>query len=298
MKINQINLYHSISKDSGHVSDSVPNRHLGSDADRPDSRENARRSRRDVHKDDDNRSEIDHFGAISTRRDVDNLSANTLNTGRSNNRRRRRRSRNRDIETRSLPPIGKPGSTTTNSTASTDKSYTNRNRHRSVSRNRSVSVNRNNDYNRRRNRSQRRKSYSKYDDNLDDVESVEGNYYAQMKIGKKDVVSKKRSNISPPKRKPTTFSRRLPAVADYHPDEYKSKRGMNSNVKLPPMSQSPSGRTFSTSDPSSLSSNGSYGSRGGVRKPRQLEPLEADISTFDSRKHRKRTQKLVEQRYR
>ena len=219
-----------------------------------------------------------------------------MNTGRSNNRRRRRRSRHRDSDTRSLPPIGKPGSTTTNSTASTDKSYTNRNRHRSVSRNRhrSVSVNRNNDYNRR---SRRRKSYSKYDDNLDDGESVEGNYYAQMKIGKADVVSKKRSNVSPPKRKPTTFSRRLPAVADYHPDDYKSKRGMNTNVKLPPMSKSPSGRTFSTSDPSSLSSNGSYGSRG-VRKPRQLEPLEADISTFDSRKHRKRTQKLVDQRYR
>ena len=157
---------------------------------------------------------------------------------------------------------------------------------------------RNNDYNRRRERSRRRKSHSKYDDNNDDEENIEGNYYAQMRIGKADVVSKKRSNVSPPKRKPTTFSRRLPAVADYNPDDYKSKRGINSNVKLPPMSQSPSGRTFSTSDPSSLSSNGSYGSRGGVRKPRQLDPLEADISTFDSRKHRKRTQKLVEQRYR
>ena len=118
-----------------------------------------------------------------------------------------------------------------------------------------------------------------------------------MKIGKTDIVSKKRSNIPPPKRKPTTFSRRLPAVADYNPEDYRHKRGMNNNVKLPPMSESPSGRTFSTSDPSSLSSNGSYGSRG-VRKPRQLEPLEADITTFDSKRHRKRTQKLVEQRYR
>ena len=120
-----------------------------------------------------------------------------------------------------------------------------------------------------------------------------------MKIGNTDIVSKKRSNVTP-RKKTTTFSRRLPAVADYKPDEYRSKRGLSTNVKLPPMSQSPSGRTFSTSDPSSLSSNGSYGSRG-VRKPRQLEPLEADMTTprtFDTKKHRKRTQKLVEQRYR
>ena len=120
-----------------------------------------------------------------------------------------------------------------------------------------------------------------------------------MKIGNKDVVSKKSKSI-PYKRKPTTFSKRLPAVADYNSDDYRQRRGMSSNVRLPPMSQSPSGRTFSTSDPSSLSSNGSYGSRGsrGVRKPRQLEPLEGDISTFDTKKHRKRTQQLLEQRYR
>ena len=172
-------------EDSGHVSDSIPNHHVRSDPDQTPSRENDRRSRRDTHNDDDNQSVKDHFGTVASRNDVDNFSANTLNTGRSNNRRRRRRSRHRDSDTRSLPPIGKPGSTTTNSTASTDKSYTNRNRHRSVSRNRhrSVSVNRNNDYNRR---SRRRKSYSKYDDNIDDGESVEGNYYAQMKIGKAD----------------------------------------------------------------------------------------------------------------
>ena len=240
---------------------------------------------------------------------MDNYSENSLSTGRSKNRRRRRRSRRRESETQSLPPIGKPGSTTTNSTASTDNAnhLTNRNRNRSISRNRqndsrnqnrSVSLHRGNDqYERKRDRSRRRPSYSKYGERNTDTESTEKNSYAQVKIGKADIVSKKRTSGSPPKRKPTTFSRRLPAVADYNPDDYKSKRGINSNVKLPPMSQSPSGRTFSTSDPSSLSSNGSYGSRG-VRKPRQLEPLEADISTFDSKRHRKRTQKLVEQRYR
>ena len=241
---------------------------------------------------------------------MDNYSENSIGTGRSNNRRRRRRSRRRESETQSLPPIGKPGSTTTNSTASTENAnnLTARNRNRSVSRNRnrstsrnrnrSVSIHRgNNHHDRKRDRSRRRKSYSKYGERDNDTESIEKDYYAQMKIGKTDIVSKKRTNIPPPKRKPTTFSRRLPAVADYNPEDYRHKRGMNNNVKLPPMSESPSGRTFSTSDPSSLSSNGSYGSRG-VRKPRQLEPLEADITTFDSKRHRKRTQKLVEQRYR
>ena len=282
-------------KDSGTGSDGISNRHNGSDFEGQKATPRDRRSRRDAHTGDGLLKNKQNFGRISVTKELDNYSENTPSTGKYSNRRRRRRSHRRESETQSLPPIGKPGSTTTNSTASTENSKITKRRNRSRDK-RSVSLHRGKEnYDSRRNRSRRRDSHSKYDEN-DDIESVENEYYAQLKIGQKEIVSKKRSNV-PQKRKPTTFSKRLPAVADYKPDEYKSKRGINTNVKLPPMSQSPSGRTFSTSDPSSLSSNGSYGSRG-VRKPRQLEPLDSDIKTFDSNKHRKRTQKLVDQRYR
>ena len=262
--------------DSGNGSDRIPNRYNGSDTDRQESSTQRRRSRRDTRKN-----------------EADYPSENSSNGGRANDTRRRRRSRRRQSATQSLPPVGKPGSTTTRSTASIEdpNDITNHNSHRSVSLHRVDEK-----YDRRRNKSRRQRSYSNYDEN-DNAEDTEKNYYAQMKIGNTDIVSKKRNNVPHTRRKTTTFSRHLPAVADYKRDEYRTKRGINTNVKLPPMSQSPSGRTFSTSDPSSLSSNGSYGSRG-VRKPRQLEPLEADIATFDTKKHRKRTQKLVEQRYR
>ena len=186
---------------------------------------------------------------------------------------------------------GKPGSTTTGSTASIgDGNDTpGRNAYRSTSLRRVDER-----YDRKTN-GRRQRSFSKYDEDLG-AEEIEDNYYAEMKIGNRDIVSKKRNNV-PYRRKTTSFSRRLPAVADYKADDYRVKRGLNNNVRLPPMSESPSGRTFSTSDPSSISSNGSYGSRGG-RKPRQLEPLEAEVPTFDTKKHRKRTQKLIEQRYR
>ena len=273
----------------------LANRNNSSDQANPESSPRDQRSRRDRQARDSTINTKQHYGSILVRNEVDNYSENSVSTGGSNPRRRHRRSRRRKSETQSLPPIGKPGSTTTNSTTSTENASSINSRNVDRDSNRSVSLSRGkeNRYSRVRNRSLRN-SYSRYDEN-DDEEDIENEYYAQMKIGKADVVSKKRGLVAPPKRKPTTFSKRLPAVADYKPDEYKSKRGINS--KLPPMSQRPNGRTFSTSDPSSISSNGSYGSQG-VRKPRQLDPLESDISTFDSKKHRKRTQKLVDQRYR
>ena len=272
--------------DSGNGSDVISYRYNnGSDVDLQGSSTQRRRSRRDKHA--GNEEKQQNFRSNSRLNEREYPSENSSNGDRSKDKRRRRRSRVRQSATQSLPPLGKPGSTTTRSTASIEDDYKNRNNKRSVSLRRVDEK-----FDRGRNKNQ---SYSRYDEN-DNADDIENNYYTQLKIGNTDIVSKKRTPV-PYRRKITSFSRHLPAVADYKPDEYKSKRGLSNNVKLPPMSQSPSGRTFSTSDPSSLSSNGSYGPRG-VRKPRQLEPLESDIATFDSKKHRKRTQKLVEQRYR
>lgn len=94
---------------------------------------------------------------------------------------------------------------------------------------------------------------------------------------------------------------RLPSVA-LTPDEYKVKRGF----KLPPMASPPStnssgstskrGSRFSRSDPSSLNTRDKYGYYRPT-KPLHLEPLEADQS-FDREKHKRKTQKMFEQRLR
>ena len=101
------------------------------------------------------------------------------------------------------------------------------------------------------------------------------------------------------------FSVRLPSVA-LTPDEYKVKRGF----KLPPMASPPStnssGSTskrasrFSRSDPSSLNSRGRYGYYRPTTKPLHLEPLEGTAAdqSFDMQKHKRKTQKMFDQRLR
>ena len=101
------------------------------------------------------------------------------------------------------------------------------------------------------------------------------------------------------------FPARLPSVA-LTPDEYKVKRGF----KLPPMASPPStnssGSTskrasrFSRSAPSSLNSRGRYGYYRPTTKPLHLEPLEGTAAdqSFDMQKHKRKTQKMFDQRLR
>jgi len=81
------------------------------------------------------------------------------------------------------------------------------------------------------------------------------------------------------KRKSTTFSKNLPAVA-MSGEEYKIRRGI-----LPPMRESPK------SSPDGEPRIDQKPKNGVKAKPRQLEPIES----FDEQKHQKRNRKLTEQ---
>ena len=179
----------------------------------------------------------------------------------SRSRRRRRTARSEPMANNSLGP----------STASTSSSFGGTGR-RIDKRFRSLSLNRDESF--ASNRS--RKSYSRYKDTTPPTQERHQRTRSKSR--------------SVQKRKPTTFSRRVPSVA-LTPDEYRVKRGL----KLPPMSRSPSRTTYSNSDPSSLHSFNSGSSRR-QRKPLELDPLEP--GSFDINKHRRRTNKLIEQRLR